>query len=343
MTPFVEKLIKIVPTALVAVAAVVVLRYMWRYYMEDPWTRDAHISADVAQVAPDVSGPVLDVRVRDNAAVHSGDVLFVVDPARYQIALQEARAALARDQATLKRDQAALAQNRAQLLASQAAQRELESQMQRDRQLKELVATEEAETRRFGLQKARANVAATQANIAASQANVAASQATIAAARAAIELAQLNLTRTTVRSPVDGRVGDRIVRVGDYVSAGKPALALLDTNSFRVDGYFEETRLHGIKEGDPVDIRIMGEQGVLHGHVQSIAVGIEDRYRTEGTSLLPNVNPTFDWVRLAQRIPVRISLDAMPQSAHLIAGRSVTVSVVGGAARKDAGRQGRPS
>jgi multidrug resistance efflux pump len=344
MNSIVRKLITIVPTVLIAIAAIVVLRYMWRYYMVDPWTRDAHINADVAQVAPDVSGPVLEVRVHDNAAVHRGDVLFMIDPARYEIALQEARAALARDQAALGRDQAALAQNRALLLSSQAARRELQSQMQRDQQLKNLVATEEAETRRFNLEKAQASVAAAQANIAASQANIAASQASIAAARAAIDLAQLNLTRTTVRSPVDGRLGDRTVRVGDYVSAGKPTLALLDTNSFRVDGYFEETRLHGIKEGDPVEIRIMGEQGVLHGHVQSIAIGIEDRYRTDGTSLLPNVNPTFDWVRLAQRIPVRIGLDDVPQGVHLIAGRSVTVSVVGEAARKDAGqRQGRSS
>jgi multidrug resistance efflux pump len=329
MNPFVRTLLKLVPTVLIVAAALLVLRYMWRYYMEDPWTRDAHINADVSQVAPDVSGPVLEVRVGDNAAVHRGDVLFVIDPARYQIALQEAQAALQREQAALQRDEAALAQNRAALQTSQVAQRQLQSEARRDQALQNLVAAEEAEARRFNLDKAQAGVAAAQANITASQANIAASRASIAAARAAIDLAQLNLTRTVVRSPVDGRVGDRIVRVGDYVSAGKAALALLDTNSFRVDGYFEETRLRRIKEGDPVEIRIMGEKGVLHGHVQSIAAGIEDRYRTPGVSLLPNVNPTFDWVRLAQRIPVRIRLDETPQGVHLIAGRSVTVSVTG--------------
>jgi multidrug resistance efflux pump len=218
--------------------------------------------------------------------------------------------------------------------------------------LKNLVAAEEAEARRFNLEKAQASVAAAQANISAAQAgisvaqaNIAASQSSVAAAQAAVELAPLNLTRTVVRSPVDGRARARIVRVGDYVSAGKAALALLDTNSFRVDGYFEETRLPGIKPGDAVDIRLMGEENVLlRGHVQSIAAGIEDRYRTEGSSLLPNVNPTFDWVRLAQRMPVRIALDAVPEGVRLIAGRSVTVSVVGGSrARANAGRQGRPS
>ncbi|MCL2655900.1 MAG: HlyD family secretion protein [Betaproteobacteria bacterium] len=310
-----QKIIKIVPTLLIAAAAILVLRYMWRYYMEDPWTRDAHINADVAQVAADVSGPVLDVRIGDNALVRRGDVLFVVDPARYEIALREAQAAL-------KRGEAALAQNRANLLANQALQRELQRESRRDRELADLVAVEEAEARRASLEKAQAGVAAAEAEIAAAHAS-------IASARAAIELAQLNLERTVVRSPVDGKLGDRVVRVGDYVSAGKPVLALLDTKSFRIDSYFEETRLHGVKEGDAVDIVIMGEKSVLRGHVQSIAAGIEDRYRSQGASMLPNVTPTFDWVRLAQRIPVRISLDDVPEGVHLIAGRSVTVSVVG--------------
>jgi multidrug resistance efflux pump len=306
-----------------------VLRHLWQYYMRDPWTRDAHISADVVQVAPDVSGRVTEVKVGDNAPVHRGDVLLVVDPARYMIALQEAQATLARSQAALAQSRATLAQSRAALLTSQATQRELRSQAQRDSQLKDLVATEEAETRRSNLDKAQAGVAVAQAGIEAAQANVAAAEAGVTTAQAAVALAQLNLDRTVVRSPADGRISDRIVRVGDYVSTGKPVLAVLDTASLRIDGYFEETRLHGIREGDPVDIHIMGEGGVLHGHVQSIAAGIEDRYRTQGASLLPNVNPTFDWVRLAQRMPVRISLDAVPQGVHLIVGRSVTVSVVG--------------
>jgi multidrug resistance efflux pump len=127
---------------------------------------------------------------------------------------------------------------------------------------------------------------------------------------------------------VDGRLGDRTVRVGDYVAAGRPVMAVLDTTSFRVDGYFEETRLHGIRPGQPVDIHIMGEDGTLHGHVQSIAAGIEDRYRSDGSTLLPNVTPAFDWVRLAQRVPVRISIDKVPDGLRLVAGRSATVSVV---------------
>jgi multidrug resistance efflux pump len=316
MNATLRRTLSVVVTVLIVVAALVVLSHLWRYYMRDPWTRDAHISADVVQVAPDVSGLVAEVRVRDNATVHRGDVLFVVDQARYRIAVEQAQGNLAQSQAALARSQAALAE-------SQAAERQLEREAARDRALQGLVAAEEVEARRASLEKAQAAVVAARAGIGTAQAG-------IAAAQAAVDQARLNLERTVVRSPVDGRLNDRTVRAGDYVSAGKPVLAVLDTGSFRVDGYFEETRLHGIREGDSVDIHIMGEQGVLRGHVQSIAAGIEDRYRTDGSSLLPNVTPAFDWVRLAQRVPVRISIDEVPAGVHLIAGRTATVSVVPG-------------
>lgn len=159
------------------------------------------------------------------------------------------------------------------------------------------------------------------------RAKLQAAQAALATAQAAVDLAELNLGRTEVRAPADGRVNDRTLRVGDYVVAGKPVLALLDTGSFRIDGYFEETRLRGVAPGQSVDIRLMGESAPLRGHVESIAAGIEDRYRSNGSTLLPNVTPAFDWVRLAQRIPVRIAIDEVPKGVELIAGRTATVTV----------------
>lgn len=309
-----RNLVRYAITAAVVIAALLVLRHLWNYYMDDPWTRDAHIGADVVQVAPDVSGLVTEVKVKDNAAVKRGDVLFVVDQERYRIALEQA-------QATLAQAHSAQAQAHANLVAGQAAAIQLQRETARDHALKDLVATEEIEARRASLEKA-------QAGVDAAKAAVAAAQASIATAQAAVDLATLNLRRTEVRSPVDGRISDRSVRLGDYVAAGKPVLAVLDTNSFRVDGYFEETRLHHIRVGEPVDIHVMGESRTLHGHVQSIAVGIEDRYRSDGASLLPNVTPAFDWVRLAQRVPVRISIDDKPENLELIAGRTATVSIV---------------
>ena len=141
-------------------------------------------------------------------------------------------------------------------------------------------------------------------------------------------------------SPVDGYLNDRAPRAGEYVAAGRPVLSVVDMHSFRVDGYFEETKLRGIDIGQPVDIEVMGEPGVLRGHVQSIVAGIEDRDRTQGTNLLPNVNPAFSWVRLAQRIPVRIALDEVPADFRMIAGRTATVSVRGLRAFAGFGRRG---
>ncbi|PKH70610.1 efflux transporter periplasmic adaptor subunit [Stenotrophomonas sp. Betaine-02u-21] len=289
MDAIVKKIInKAVPpvlTVLAVIVALLVLRQLWVHYMDEPWTRDAHIGADVVQVAPDVSGLVEAVDVGDNQAVKKGALLFVVDRARYRIALELARASLAERQASVA---------------------QLRREIARDRSLQDLVAGEDAEVRRAKLQAA---------------------QAAQATAQAAVDLAELNLARTEVRAPADGQINDRTVRVGDYVTAGKPVLALLDTTSFRVDGYFEETRLRGVAPGQPVDIRLMGEDVALHGHVESIAAGIEDRYRTDGSSLLPNVTPAFDWVRLAQRIPVRIRIDEVPAGVRLISGRTATVTV----------------
>lgn len=285
MKKIIDKALPPVLTVLAVIVALLVLRQLWVHYMDEPWTRDAHIGADVVQVAPDVSGLVEAVDVGDNQAVEKGALLFVVDRARYRIALELARASLAERQATVA---------------------QLRREIARDRSLQDLVAGEDAEVRRARLQAA---------------------QAAQATAQAAVDLAELNLARTEVRAPADGQINDRTVRVGDYVTAGKPVLALLDTTSFRVDGYFEETRLRSVAPGQPVDIRLMGEDVALHGHVESIAAGIEDRYRTDGSSLLPNVTPAFDWVRLAQRIPVRIRIDEVPAGVRLISGRTATVTV----------------
>lgn len=268
----------------VAIAAFV----LWRlvdYYMFAPWTRDGHVRADVVQVAPDVGGLIVSVNVVDNQPVNAGQVLFVIDQARYALALRQAQATALQRHATL--DQA-------------------RREDARNHTLGDLVAREVTEESRSRVQTA---------------------EAALADADVAIDTARLNLQRTTVVSPVDGYLNDRAPRTGEYVSSGRSVLSVVDLHSFRVDGYFEETKLHGIDIGQPVDIKIMGEEKMLHGHVQSIVAGIEDRDRVQGSNLLPNVNPAFSWVRLAQRIPVRIALDEVPADFRMIAGRTATVSV----------------
>jgi multidrug resistance efflux pump len=276
----------VVLTLIAALIAVVVIRHLWNYYTIEPWTRDGHVRADVVQVAPDVSGLVTEVLVKDNQSVKRGDPLFVIDKDRYALALEQA-------QATAAAHRASLAQAR-----REAA---------RNHSLSDVVAKEVVEE---------------------GQSKVEQGQAALAQAEAAVDLARLNLQRTRVLSPVDGYVNDRLPRLGDYVTTGRPVLSMVDGASFHVEGYFEETKLHGIQIGNPVEVRIMGEKTALRGHVQSIAAGIEDRDRSSGANLLPNVNPTFNWVRLAQRIPVRIALDQMPEDVRLVSGRTATVSVL---------------
>ncbi|KAI3595388.1 Tetrapartite efflux system, membrane fusion component FusE-like [Cupriavidus necator H850] len=166
-----------------------------------------------------------------------------------------------------------------------------------------------------------------QASNAAGVAALAAAQARIDEADAAVDVARLNLARCRVTSPVDGYVSDRLPRAGDFATRGKPALSVVASGSQYVEGYFEETKLPAIRVGSAAEVHIMGQRTPLRGHVQSIAPGIEDQDRAIGPNMLPSVNPTFNWVRLAQRIPVRIALDQVPAGAHLIAGQTATVRI----------------
>jgi RND family efflux transporter MFP subunit len=160
----------------------------------------------------------------------------------------------------------------------------------------------------------------------------AASASAIAAAKyqsalAAREIAKLNLERTDVRAPVDGYVTNLNVHKGDFASIGMASLAVIDSNSFYISGYFEETKLPALAIGDPVDIRMLDGGPVMHGHIESISRGITDRDAATGRELLADVNPTFNWVRLAQRIPVRIRIDNLPADHRLVAGMTCTVIV----------------
>jgi RND family efflux transporter MFP subunit len=276
---------RLIVTLAMVVAAVFVGRGLWGHYMDEPWTRDARLRADVVGIAPDVSGLVSEVLVTDNQAVKTGDILFRVDRARFSIALAQSEAALEGSEAAL--DQAHRERERQERLGQAASLQQKE-----------------------------------QAQTAEEQAEAAFRQAT-----ANRDLAALNLERSEIKATVNGTVSNLSLRPGDYVSAGTAKIALIDTDSLRVEGYFEETKLQRIHPGDKVSIHLMGQSQRLGGHVESIATGIEDRERTAGTGLLANINPTFSWVRLAQRVPVRISIDNVPDDVRLIAGLTATVEV----------------
>jgi RND family efflux transporter MFP subunit len=175
--------------------------------------------------------------------------------------------------------------------------------------------------------KSLSSVAVTVQQVEQRQQTVDVDQAQVDAANAQLEVAQLNLERSTVVAPVNGIVTNFDLLPGRYVNAGAPVFALIDSDTFRVEGYFEETKLRRIHIGEQANVKLIGDPRVLSGHVDSIAYGIEDQNRTTSSELLAFVNPTFSWVRLAQRIPVRIKLDDVPPDLLLVSGRTATVSV----------------
>ena len=273
---------------------------LWDYYMNEPWTRDGHVRADVVPVAPDVSGFVTEVLVRDNLAVQRGDVLFRIDRARYDIALRQAEAVL---------------------MGKRAMRDEANADLERYSALTPGVV----------VSKQRMDqVVATQGS----------AQAAYDRAVADLGLARLNLERSDVRASVNGAVTNMELLPGTYLTPGKGVMALLDSDTLRVEGYFEETTLPRIHLGDAVNVRLLGSDHMLQGRVESVAAGIEDRDRSAGATLLANVNPTFNWVRLAQRVPVRIALDRSERS-ELVAGATATVEVLESTSHGDAQR--RPS
>ncbi|WP_243336777.1 efflux RND transporter periplasmic adaptor subunit [Anaeromyxobacter soli] len=273
------------PTLTLVVLALAVLagRALWSHYMYAPWTRDARVRADVIAIAPEVGGQVLDVAVVDNQIVRKGDVLFAIDPARYRLAVQQARAALAATR-TERAQKRAEARRRAAVDTT-------------------VVSSESRQS---------------------AQSTAEAADARAQQAEAMLAAAELDLERTKVRAPADGWVTNLTVRPGSFAVAGHPMLAVVDARSFRVEAYFEETKLGSVRLGAPVDVRLMSGGARLAGHVASIARAIGD---PEVEGLLSNVNPTFHWVRLAQRIPVRITLDEIPERIMLAAGMTCTVMI----------------
>ena len=259
---------------------------LWDYYMLSPWTRDARVQADVVSIAPDVAGFVDELRVKDNQFVHKGDVLLVIDRARYTRDLAKAEANVAARKADME-----------------MRQREA---VRRSR-LTSLAISDEA----------RENSVLTANSMAAAYEQAIADRST----------AQLNLDRTVIRAPVNGFVTNLTLDVGQYASVGTKVMALIDSDSYRISGYFEETKIQGVKLGEQVNIYLMSGAPPLRGHVEGISRGIMDRDNTAGPELLANVNPTFEWVRLAQRIPVRIHIDKVPEGVLVSSGMTCTVVV----------------
>ncbi|MEH3147433.1 MAG: HlyD family secretion protein [Methylobacterium frigidaeris] len=259
---------------------------VWQFYVLSPWTRDGQVRAQVANVAPQVAGPITTLAVADNQFVTRGELLFAIDPFDYRTALDAATAEVASRAADLKVRQ------------EEAASREA---------LGPDAISDEDKLRYVGA----ARVA----------------EAAHAAALARQAQARINLERTEVRSPVNGYVTNLLLSVGTYAETGRPALSLVNADTFWVDGYFEETKLARIRPGAEAEIRLMGSSEPLRGRVESITRGIAAPNAAAGPQGLPAVNPVYTWVRLAQRVPVRIRIEEAPRGVPLVAGLTATVAL----------------
>ena len=280
--------IRILPfliTLIVAAIAAVLTWFMWTTYMGTPWTRDGRVRVYVVTIAPQIAGTITELPVKDDQFVHKGDLLMLIDPTNFTIAVQVAQAAV--DQTKALADNAQVEAERRQKLGDWASEEERQTFMSR----------------------------------------AMAAQATHQQAVANLAQAQVNLKRTRIESPVNGYVTNLQAQLGDYVMVGERRISVVNSDSFWIDGYFEETVLGSISIGDPARAKLMGYSDVITGHVAGVARGIDIANASADEAGLAKVNPIFTWVRLAQRVPVRIALDHVPESVRLVAGMTATVQI----------------
>jgi multidrug resistance efflux pump len=279
-------LLRKVATAAIAVVAVLVALVTWDHYNAGPWTRDGRVRVHVASVAPQISGQIRELRIVDNQFVHKGDILYVIDPFDFEVALGANKATLQQRMADL---------NVKQL------------QSERRNRLSDLSTSVE--------QKQVYEGSALQA------------KAAVDLAQEQVRQAEINLQRTEVRSPVNGIVTNLLLREGDYARQGATNVSIIDSDSYWVDGYFEETKLARLCVGDRAEARLMGYSAPIIGHIATVTRGISVSNAAASTQGLPNVDPVYTWVRLAQRVPVRIAIDKVPPGVPLVSGLTATVTI----------------
>ncbi len=280
--------IRVLTTLVLVAAAIYAGFWIWNYYLFTPWTREGRIRAEVITIAPDVSGWVTELNVSDNQPVQQGDVLFSIDDRRYR---------------------AAIAQAEAHVEHQRYAWELGKHQYERRKQLNgaQTISPEDLEAVRINAELTKANYRLAQTKL---------------------ESVEIDLQRTVVKAPVDGAIVNLSLRRGNYVAQGKPVLSLIQKDTFYATGYFEETKIPLIRVGQRARVRLVSGGRELQGRVVSIARGIADASATSNDQLLPQVQPTFNWVRLAQRIPVNFALDAHPEDVVLSTGMTATITIL---------------
>ncbi|HAS6387592.1 TPA: efflux RND transporter periplasmic adaptor subunit [Vibrio vulnificus] len=278
-------------TLLLVLGAGAVIANFYSIFTQNPWTRDGRVSAYIVSITPRVTGQVTAVHISDNSRVTKGDLLFEIDDSLYQAAYHKAIASQEQAQAAL--DKALNEEKRALALQSRTPGS---------------VATLTLNNLNNAVNSARANLNLT---------------------KAMVEEAKLNLDYTKVYASTDGFISNFHLRVGSQVVANSPVVALIDANSFWVEGYFKETDLEGVDPNDKAFVTLLIDPDKpLAAEVSSIGYGIAKQDGITGSELLPNVNPNFQWIRLAQRIPVKVTLKEKPKNLQLRVGMTASIKII---------------
>ena len=359
-----KPILKYLLTVVIVLIAAGAMLYKYRDYVANPWTRNGQVRASVIQIASRVSGPIVDLPIRDNQFVKAGDLLFEIDPRTFQASLDQARAQLDQTggnvealekqveaaQAGVNSSRAAIEQAKSTIAQLEATIAKNKADFERKKELLPQKATSERSLQRSeanyevsleqknaaiaALNQARAALAKSQATLAQTQAQLGAlgeSNPQLRAALAAVEQAELNLEFTKVHALVDGYITNLNLRLGSQAVANQPVLALVDVNSYWIDGFFKENTIADIRSGDRAVVTLMTyPDSPLEARVDSIGWGIAQQDGSTGFELLPTVSPTFEWIRLAQRVPVRIHLADVPQHIQLRVGTTCSVLVMTG-------------
>lgn len=352
---------KYLTTGLIVLVALLFICIKYWDYIANPWTRNGQIQANVIQIAPRVSGPIVHLPIKGNQFVQAGDLLFKIDPQTYEVSLAQAKAALDATGYSIESLAKQVESSKASVEAAQAVINQVKSSMKGiESQLKNNKANYERQklllpkgsSSQKEVDRARTNYEVSEqqlqgaiAALAQATATVRQSQAALAKAKANLgqvgednaqlrgaiasyQQAEMNLAFTEVRAPVDGYVTNLNLRYGSNVVANQPTLALVDVNSYWIDGFFKENSVGNIKPGDKAVVTLMSySKKPLEGYVESIGWGISQQDGSTGYQLLPNVNPTFEWIRLAQRVPVRVHLNEVPDEIKLRVGTTCSVLV----------------
>jgi multidrug resistance efflux pump len=329
-----SRLTRILFTAGLVLLAAGAAAYLYQSYMLRPWTRDGQVRALIVQITPQVPGNVVKVHVSDNQSVRGGDPLLEIDQAQYQLAVRSAEIALEQQRQDVASMEAAVQSAEATVASAQATLEEAKKESERARAAGQAVSAEYIDQMATAANVAAARLSEAEAKLAEAKQTLGApgeDNVRIQAAEAALAQAKLNLSWTTITAPSDGFATNLTVQEGDYARVGSPLLAFVDSTSFWISGYFMETQLRQIRPGDPAIVTLMAHPDKpLQGEVESFgrAISPPNVALVEGVAgLVPQIQPTFDWVRLAQRVPVRVKITQVPDGVELIAGITASVAI----------------